>query len=362
MAKEPKSGKEVKDIPALEGVKGESMTYEKYVEAEGEKREGESIDFSPEAVTERFGKEGAAKTVMEEGKGFYAIQTQDEGDDWIYLRKGNGKIAKSSKKDSALEVMNKILDKRGDARARIVFAENVKGQREPAIKRVEVEMSQDGRADARKNEISPELVELYGKDRAEQLAFMDAEERGAVLHLLQQVREKQEALNSFGVLAAQRSAFRGNTKNLKSLEKLKGKIAKARGAAVVAKEEYETAMEAGKLFAEKQTKTYPHLFKWFEEQMGIVETTAINSKTRKRSGAGVEGGKKALILKMFQEGKGQGKRLRPKDISAIMKAERTADGKPLEGVWEQYAVANPLKALRIDGYLAEDDDRRYYIP
>lgn len=339
MAKETKVGKEAEDTSALKDVKEASITYEEYAKAEGE-------------ITDS----GA------DAKGFYAIQTQDGKDDWGFLRKGDGKIAKASKKESALEVMNKILDKHGDERARIVFAENVKGQKEPAIKRVEIEMSKESRAEARVNEISPELVELYGKDRAEQLAFMDVEERGAVLHLLQQVREKQEALNSFGVLAAQRSAFRGDAKNLKNLEKLRGKIAKARAAVEAAQEDMEIAMEAGKLFAEKQTKKYPHLFKWMEEQMGIVETTAVNTKTRKRSGAGVEGGKKALILRMFQEGKGQGKRLRPKDISAIMKAERTTDGKPLDGVWEQYAVANPLKALRIDGYLAEDDDRRYYIP
>ena len=339
MAKETRVGKDVKDIPALEGVKDTSITYEEY-----EKAEGEITDSGADA------------------KGFYAIQTKDGKDDWGFLRKGDGKIAKAGKKESALEVMNKILDKRGDEQARIVFAENVKGQKEPAIKRVEIEMSQESRADARKNEISPELVELYGKDRAEQLAVMDADERGAVLHLLQQVREKQNELNSFGVLAAQRSAFRGDTKRVKSLEKIRAKIAKAKATIAAAKEEYETAAEAGRLFAEKQTKTYPHLFKWFEEQLGIVETTTINAKTRRRSGAGVEGGKKALILRMFQEGKGKGKKLRPKDISAIMKAERTTDNKPLEGVWEQYAVANPLKALKLDGYLAEDDERRYYIP
>ena len=339
MAKETKVGKGKEDVPALDGVKDESITYEEY-----EKAEGEITDSGADA------------------KGFYAIQTKDGKDDWGFLRKGDGKIAKAGKKESALEVMNKILDKRGDEKARIVWAENVKGEKEPVITRVEIEMSQKGRADARKNEISPELVELYGKDRAEQLAFMDAEERGAVLHLLQQVREKQNELNSFGVLAAQRSAFRGDAKRLKSLEKLTGKIAKARAAVEAVKEEHDTAMEAGRMFAEKQTKTYPHLFKWFEEQMGIVAVTTINAKTRKRSGAGVEGGKKALILRMFQKGKGQGKRLRPKDISAIMKAERTTDNKPLEGVWEQYAVANPLKALKGDGYLAEDDERRYYIP
>ena len=338
MAAKTKVGKE-EDVPALEGIKGESISYEEYLKAEGEISDSDA-----------------------DAKGFYAIQTKDGKDDWGFLRKGDGKIAKAGKKESALEVMNKILDKRGDERARIVFAENVKGEKEPAIKRVEIEMSQESRADARKNEIPKELIELYGKDRAEQLAFMDAEERGAVLHLLQQVRENQESLNSFGVLAAQRSAFRGDEKRVKSLEKLRNKIAKARATVETAKEEYETAMEAGKLFAEKQTKNYPHLFKWMEEQMGIVETTAVNTKTRKRSGTGAEGGKKALILRMFSEGKGKGKRLRPTDIVKIMKAERTSEGKPLDGVWEQYAVANPLKALKVDGYLAEDDDRRYYIP
>lgn len=347
MAKEEEKKKEV--VSTSEDVKKEGQdadVYKAYIK--GEIREIEEEVEDPKAENPEAG--------------FYAIQTKDGKDDWIFLRKGNGKIAKASKKGNALEVMNKILDKRGDSRARVVFAENVKGEKEPAIKTIEAEMTKDGRTAQRKNEIPKELIELYGKERVEQLSFMDENERGAVLHLLQQVQAKQEELNTFGILAAQRSGFRGNKKKLESLEKLKGRIAKAKTKREQAQEEYDTAGEAGKLFAEKQMKEYPHLYKWIMEQLGVVETTTINSKTRRRAGAGAEGGKKSLILKMFREQEGQGKRLKPSDISKIMKAKRTPEDKPLDGVWEQYAIANPIKSLKLDGYLAEDDERRYYIP
>lgn len=321
------------------------------------KEEEEKESTSPKVVK---GKGNEIKDGTEDAKpekGYYAIQTSDkEGDKgWVFLKKADGKIAKAGKKENAEEVLKKILDKRGDERARIVYAEDAKGQ-EAVIKRVEVEMTRDGRAAQRKNEIPKELVELYGEERGEQLSNMDEHERGAVLHLLQQIRAKNEELNSFGVLAAQRSGFRKDEQKLKGLEKLKGKIAKAATKLEEAKGEFDTATEAGKTFAEKQMKEYPHLYKWIMEQLGVTETVVVNGKTRRRTGVGAEGGKKALILKMFQEQEGLGKRLKPSDITKIMKT------KDLEGVWEQYAIANPIKALKLDGYLAEDDQQRYYIP
>lgn len=299
-------------------------------------------------------KEGA------EAAGYYAIQTTKATaagkDAWSFLKKADGKIAKASKKASAVEVMKRILDKRREiAKARVVWCEDVKGE-EGIVKRAELEETKETREAERVNEIPKELIELYGKDRAEQLNAMDAEERGAVLHLLQQVAQKQEELNSFGVLAAQRSGFRKSEAKVKSLNKLKNKIAKTRDAMEAAREEYETAQETGRVFAEKQMKEYPYLFKWLQEQLGIAEKVAVTTKTRRRGGEGAAGGKKALILKMFKEGEGIGKRLKPSAIAKIMSA------KGLEGVWKQYAVANPLKALKLDGFLAEDDEQRYYIP
>lgn len=329
-------------------------------------REARTAKKTAEAAEAAKVKEAAEAKEDAEAVGYYAIQTTKATaagkEAWSFLKKADGKIAKASKKASAVEVMKRILDRRGDiAKARVVWCEDVKGE-EGIVKRAELEETKETREAERVNEIPAELIELYGKDRAEQLTAMDAEERGAVLHLLQQVAQKQEELNSFGVLAAQRSGFRKSEAKVKSLNKLKNKIAKTRDALEAAREEYETAQETGRAFAEKQTKEYPYLFKWLCEQLGMVEKVAVTTKTRRRGGEGAAGGKKALILKMFKEEEGIGKRLKPSAIAKIMAAKKDATGKPLEGVWKQYAVANPLKALKLDGFLAEDDESRYYIP
>ena len=123
------------------------------------------------------------------------------------------------------------------------------------------------------------------------------------------------------------------------------------------KEQYEQIKEAWdkiktevEEYIEEQEKQYPSIGRWLR-----VEITGTGRTIRRTSGRQrITGGKREVILRFLRDNKGA--RFTEKEIRQRLK-EINSDYS-----WSQQSTWAPLKSLREEGIIAQDEEGKYYLP
>jgi len=277
----------------------------------------------------------------EETRDRYVIQYNKttEEDNYLTLKK-EGKVWATESKDRGEEVAQKIM------------------QRHPDIMMVRICRVKDG--------VLIPVTEYTGKDiieksknvlpeefkgivSEEMLQYMDEQELQNIRGLITEFIRKREQITQLSRIAVQRSAFRRDKTKVKALESLKVEYRKAKEEYAKAKEQWEKTREKIETFISEEEKRLPSIGAWLRGE--ITGTRAV----RRTSGrVRAPGGKRELILKFFREHKGE----KFKEVEIRKKLSQLYQ----DYSWSQQSCWAPLKSLREEGIIAQDEEGKYYLP
>jgi len=254
--------------------------------------------------------------------------------------KQQGKIWITSDKEKAIDIGEKILGKHTDiAMVRICRVSN-------GVLIPEHEIS--GKDIVMKNkEVLPK--ELQGIISEDMLQYMDEQEVQNIRGLITEFIRKREQITQLSRIAVQRSAFRKDKEKVKALESLKEEYRRAKEEYTRAKENWDKIREKVESFITEEEKRLPSVGAWLRGE--ITGTRAV----RRTSGrARAPGGKRELILKFLQEHKGE----KFKEVEIRKKLSQLYQ----DYSWSQQSCWAPLKSLREEGIIAQDEEGKYYLP
>jgi len=287
-------------------------------------------------------KEEIKEEEKEETRDRYVIQYNKttEEDNYETLRK-EGKMWVTDKKEKAQEIAEKLLSKHVDlTMVRICRVSN-------NILIPEIELT--GKDIVMKNkEVLPK--EMQGVISEDMLQYMDDSEISSIRNLIAEYMRKKQEIETFSRLAVQRSAFKKNKQKMEKLAEIKRSYQAAKEAYEEAKKAWEEAKEAVNSFIEEEEKHLPAIGRWLR-----IEITGVGRTVRRTSGrTRTAGGKREIILKFLREHKGE--RFKESEIRRKLQEINK------EYSWTQQSTWNPLKSLREEGIISQDDKGRYYLP
>jgi len=312
-------------------------------EEKGAKGSGEPLAQKKNAKVEKKEEiKKEEKEEKEETRDRYVIQYNKttEEDNYETLRK-EGKVYVTSNKDKAQEIAEKLLSKHVDlTMVRICRVSN-------NILIPEVELT--GKDIVMKNkEVLPK--EMRGVISEDMLQYMDDSEISSIRNLIAEYMRKKQEIETFSRLAVQRSAFRRDKEMVKKLEEIKHNYQASKQTYEDAKKIWEEAKKETEEFIEECEKKFPSIGRWLR-----VEITGTGRTVRRTSGrTRTTGGKREIILKFLREHKGE--RFKESEIRRKLQEINK------EYSWSQQSTWAPLKALREEGIISQDDKGRYYLP
>jgi len=312
MSKEKTSPKKEKPVKGS----GEPLTHEE--ESQVEKREEET---------------------KEETRFVLQYNKTTEEDSYETLRK-QGKVYVTADKTKAEEIAERIMQKHPEVVAtRICRISN--GVLIPVTEFT-------GRDIIKKSKnVLPE--EFRGIISSDMLEYMDEQELQNIRGLITEFIRKREQITQLSRIAVQRSAFRRDKTKVKALESLKEEYRRAKEEYAKAKEQWERIREKIETFITEEEKRLPSIGAWLRGE--ITGTRAV----RRTSGrVRAPGGKRELILKFFQEHKGE--KFKEREIREKL-SQLYQDYS-----WSQQSCWAPLKSLREEGIIAQDEEGKYYLP
>ena len=285
-------------------------------------------------------KEEEKREEVKEEKRYVLQYNKGVSEEGYTLLKKEGKILTFTK-DKAVEIAEKLMAKHVDLTA--VRICRIKGD----ILIPEQEIS--GRDIVVKNkQVLPS--EMRGIIQEDLLDYMDEQEISAIRNLIAEYLRKKQEIEQFSRLAVQRSSFKRNKDNMKRLEEIKREYEAAKKTYEEAKEIWDKAREEAENFIAEEEKHLPAIGRWLR-----IEITGVGRTVRRTSGrTRVTGGKRQLILQFLRDNKE--KRFSEKEIREQLKQRYQ------EYSWSQQSCWAPLKSLREEGIIAQDEEGKYYLP
>ena len=292
-----------------------------------------------EKNTGKEAKEEKREEIKEEK---YVIQVNRTSEEEGYtVVKKEGKIWITQKLDKAKEACEKLIAKHPE----IVMSRVCRVSGNTLIPVYEL----TGKDVVIKNKTAlPE--EMRGIIQPDMLDYMDQEEIGSIRNLISEYLRKKEQIEQFSRLAVQRSSFKRNKEKMQKLEEIKRNYQAAKETYEEAKRIWEEAKEEAEQFIAEEEKHLPAIGRWLR-----VEITGVGRTVRRTSGrTRVTGGKRQLILQFLRDNKD--KRFSEKEIREQLKQRHQ------EYSWSQQSCWAPLKSLREEGIIAQDEEGKYYLP
>jgi len=272
----------------------------------------------------------------------YVIQVNRTSEEEGYtVVKKEGKIWITQKLDKAKEACEKLIAKHPE----IVMSRVCRVSGNTLIPVYEL----TGKDVVIKNKTAlPE--EMRGIIQPDMLDYMDQEEIGSIRNLISEYLRKKEQIEQFSRLAVQRSSFKRNKEKMQKLEEIKRNYQAAKETYEEAKRIWEEAKEEAEQFIAEEEKHLPAIGRWLR-----IEITGVGRTVRRTSGrTRVTGGKRQLILQFLRDNKD--KRFSEKEIREQLKQRHQ------EYSWSQQSCWAPLKSLREEGIIAQDEEGKYYLP
>ncbi len=298
-------------------------------------------------------KEGKAKEEMEkeevkkedkkeETRDRYVVQVNKgiEEDTYTTLKR-EGKIWITEDKGKAEEIANKLIAKHVD----ITMVRVCRIKDNTLIPTMEL----TGKEAIIKNKavLPPEMRGIIQDDL---LNYMDEGEITSIRNLIAEYMRKKQEIETFSRLAVQRSSFKRDKQKMEKLAEIKRSYQAAKEAYEEAKKAWEEAKEAANNFIEEEEKHLPAIGRWLR-----IEITGVGRTIRRTSGRQrTAGGKREVILKFLRDHKGE--RFKESEIRRKLQEINK------EYSWSQQSTWAPLKALREEGIISQDDKGRYYLP
>ena len=285
-------------------------------------------------------KEEEKREEVKEEKRYVLQYNKGVSEEGYTLLKKEGKILTFTK-DKAVEIAEKLMAKHVDLTA--VRICRIKGD----ILIPEQEIS--GRDIVVKNkQVLPS--EMRGIIQEDLLDYMDEQEISAIRNLIAEYLRKRAEIETFSRLAIQRSAFKRDKKNMQRLEEITRRYRDTKERYEAIKEEWDTVKQDVEGFIEEYERKYPAIGRWLR-----IEITGVGRAIRRTSGRQrVTGGKRQLILQFLRDNKGR--KFSEKEIREQLKQRHQ------EYSWSQQSCWAPLKSLREEGIIAQDEEGKYYLP
>ena len=300
------------------------------------------VKGSGEPLTQKeinAGKEEKREEIKEEK---YVIQVNRTSEEEGYtVVKKEGKIWITQKLDKAKEACEKLIAKYPE----IVMSRVCRVSGNTLIPVYEL----TGKDVVIKNKtVLPE--EMRGVIQSDMLDYMNEQEISAIRNLIAEFLRKRAEIEAFSRLAIQRSAFKRDKKNVKKLEEIAKKYKEIKEQYEQIKEAWDNIKTEVEEYIEEQEKQYPSIGRWLR-----VEITGTGRTIRRTSGRQrITGGKREVILRFLRDNKGA--RFTEKEIRQRLK-EINSDYS-----WSQQSTWAPLKSLREEGIIAQDEEGKYYLP
>ena len=286
------------------------------------------------------GKEVKEEEKREEEKRYVLQYNKGVSEEGYTLLKKEGKILTLTK-DKAVEIAEKLMAKHVDLTA--VRICRIKGD----ILIPEQEISGRDIVIRNRQVLPPEMRGIIQEDL---LDYMDQEEIGSIRNLISEYLRKKEQIEQFSRLAVQRSAFKRNKENVEKLEEIAKKYKEIKEQYEQIKEAWDNIKTEVEEYIEEQEKQYPSISRWLR-----VEITGTGRTIRRTSGRQrITGGKREVILRFLRDNRD--KRFTEKEIREQLKQRHQ------EYSWSQQSTWAPLKSLREEGIIAQDEQGRYYLP
>jgi len=284
-------------------------------------------------------KQEEKKETKEETRFVLQYNKTTEENNYETLRK-QGKVYVTTDKTKAEEIAERIMQKHPEVVAtRICRISN--GVLIPVTEYTGKDIIEKS-----KNVLPEEFRGIVSEDM---LQYMDEQELQNIRGLITEFIRKREQITQLSRIAVQRSAFRRDKTKVKALESLKEEYRKAKEEYTRAKEQWEETREKIETFISEEEKRLPSIGAWLRGE--IMGTRAV----RRTSGrVRAPGGKRELILKFFQEHKGE--KFKEREIREKLSQLHQ------DYSWSQQSCWAPLKSLREEGIIAQDEEGRYYLP
>ena len=265
-------------------------------------------------------------------------KTTDE-DNYETLRK-QGKVYVTTDKTKAEEIAERIMQKHPEVVAtRICRISN--GVLIPVTEYTGKDIIEKS-----KNVLPEEFRGIVSEDM---LQYMDEQELQNIRGLITEFIRKKEQITQLSRIAVQRSAFRRDKEKVKALESLKEEYKRAKEEYVRAKEQWERTKEKIETFITEEEKRLPSIGAWLRG-----EITGARAVRRTSGRVRAPGGKRELILKFLQEHRGE----KFKEVEIRKKLSEIYQNYS----WSQQSCWAPLKTLREEGIIAQDEEGKYYLP
>ena len=279
---------------------------------------------------------------VKEIKEKYVIQVNKGTTEDTYVTvKKEGKVYVTTDKTKAEEIAAKLIGKHTD----ILAVRVCRVKDNTLIPETEI----TGRDAIIKHKTAlPE--EMRGVIQPDMLDYMNEEEITSIRNLIADYLRKKQEIEQFSRLAVQRSSFKRNKEKMQKLEEIKRNYQAAKETYEQAKRIWEEAKEEAEQFIAEEEKHLPAIGRWLR-----IEITGVGRTVRRTSGrTRVTGGKRELILKFLRDNKD--KRFSEKEIREQLKQRYQ------EYSWSQQSCWAPLKSLREEGIIAQDEEGKYYLP
>jgi len=314
------------------------MTKTKSPEAKkAGKESGASLPHKEESQVEK--REEKKEETKEETRFVLQYNKTTDEDNYETLRK-QGKVYVTTDKTKAEEIAERIMQKHPEVVAtRICRISN--GVLIPVT-----EFTGKDIIEKSKNVLPEEFRGIVSEDM---LQYMDEQELQNIRGLITEFIRKKEQITQLSRIAVQRSAFRKDKTKVKALESLKEEYRRAKEEYTRAKEQWEETREKIETFISEEEKRLPSIGAWLRgEIMGVRTVRRTSGRVR------APGGKRELILKFFQEHKGE--KFKEREIREKLSQLHQ------DYSWSQQSCWAPLKSLREEGIIAQDEQGRYYLP
>jgi len=299
------------------------------------------VKGSGEPLTHKEESQVEKREEKKEEKTRYVIQynksLQEEG--YLTLKK-EGKVWVTENKDKAEDVATKIMQKHSEiTMVRICRVKD--GVLIPVTEYTGKDIIEKS-----KNVLPEEFRGIISEDM---LQYMDEQELQNIRGLITEFIRKREQITQLSRIAVQRSAFRRDKEKVKALESLKEEYKRAKEEYVRAKEQWERTKEKIETFITEEEKRLPSIGAWLRG-----EITGARAVRRTSGRVRAPGGKRELILKFFQEHKGE--KFKEREIREKLSQLHQ------DYSWSQQSCWAPLKTLREEGIIAQDEEGKYYLP
>jgi len=312
------------------------MTKTKSPETKEGKESGASLPHKEESQVKQEEKKEETK---EETRFVLQYNKTTDEDNYETLRK-QGKVYVTTDKTKAEEIAERIMQKHPEVVAtRICRISN--GVLIPVTEFT-------GRDIIKKSKnVLPE--EFRGIISSDMLEYMDDQELQNIRGLITEFIRKREQITQLSRIAVQRSAFKRDKTKVKALESLKEEYRRAKEEYAKAKEQWEKTREKIETFITEEEKRLPSIGAWLRG-----EITGARAVRRTSGRVRAPGGKRELILKFFQEHKGE--KFKEREIREKL-SQLYQDYS-----WSQQSCWAAIKSLREEGIINRDSEGRYFIP